>query len=218
MSTEVKPSVELPGEDRQQGRKGRAAQGIATREALVDAARTLFGERGYPGTSIDEVVARAGVTKGAMYHHFQGKEDLFAAVYEQIQHEVSDRVVAEFLEPDPWEALVVGSNLWIDAHLDPAVRRIVLRDARAVLGWDAVREVEARFGAVPLRGVLRRAIRKGLVDPQPLRPLALMLMGALSESCLYVADSDDPEAARAEVGDLVLRLLVGLRASSAPHL
>ena len=71
------------------------------------------------------------------------------------------------------------------------------RNARAVLGWDAVREVEARFGAVPLRGVLRRAIRRGIVDAQPLRPLALMLMGALSEACLYVADSDDPAAAAA---------------------
>ena len=107
---------------------------------------------------------------------------------------------------------MVGSNLWIDAHLDPSVRRIALRDARAVLGWDAVRG-RARFGAVPLRGVLRRAIRKGIIDPQPLRPLALLLMGALSESCLYVADSDDPETARSEVGDLVLRLLTGLRGS-----
>jgi AcrR family transcriptional regulator len=149
-----------------------------------------------------------------MYHHFQGKEDLFAAVYEQIQHEVSDRVVAEFLEPDAWDALVKGSNLWIDAHLDPAVRRIVLRDARAVLGWNSVREVEARFGAVPLRGVLRRTIRQGIIDPQPLRPLALMLMGTLTEACLYVADSDDPSSARAEVGDLIVRFLMGLRASS----
>ena len=217
MSMDVKPNFKpnprVPGEDAQHGRKRRPARGAATRDALLEAARELFGERGYPGTSLDEVVARAGVTKGAMYHHFHGKEDLFAAVYEEIQHEVSDRVVAKFLEPDPWESLVVGSNLWIDAHLDPAVRRIVLRDARAVLGWDAVRRVEARFGAVPLRGVLRRAITKGIIDPQPLRPLALMLMGALTESCLYVADSDDPETARAEVGDLVLRLLMGLRAS-----
>jgi AcrR family transcriptional regulator len=211
---EVKSQIEFPAGDARQGNKGRSAQGAATRDALLGAARTLFGSRGYPGTSIDEIVAQAGVTKGAMYHHFQGKEDLFAAVYEQIQHEVSDRVVAEFLEPDAWDALVKGSNLWIDAHLDPAVRRIVLRDARAVLGWNSVREVEARFGAVPLRGVLRRTIRQGIIDPQPLRPLALMLMGTLTEACLYVADSDDPSSARAEVGDLIVRFLMGLRASS----
>jgi AcrR family transcriptional regulator len=215
MSMEVKGQVEIPDGDARLGRTGRETQGATTRNALLEAARALFGNHGYTSTSIDEVVARAGVTKGAMYHHFDGKEDLFAAVYDQIQHEVSDRVVAEFLEPDPWEALLVGSNLWVDAHLDPAVRRIVLRDARAVLGWDTVREVEARFGAVPLRGVLRRAIRKGIIDAQPLRPLALMLMGALSEACLYIADSDDPGVARLEVRDLILRLLMGLRASPA---
>jgi AcrR family transcriptional regulator len=208
VSTEVKDELLLPG------REGRRAQGTATRATLIGAARTLFGEQGYADTSLDQIVSEAAVTKGAMYHHFAGKEDLFAAVHEQVQREVSDRVVAEFLEPDPWEALVVGSNLWIDAHLDPAVRRIALRDARAVLGWEAVRDVESRFGAVPLRGVLRRAVRAGLVDTQPLRPLALILMGALSEACLYVADSDDPVASRVEVGDLVLRLLLGLRASS----
>jgi AcrR family transcriptional regulator len=205
MSTDVKEISEVPA------REGRRAQGTATRASLIEAGRSLFGQHGYADTSVDDVAALAAVTKGALYHHFQGKDELFAAVYEQVQHQVSDQVVAEFLEPDPWEALIVGANLWIDAHLDPAVRRIALRDARAVLGWDAVREVEARFGAVPLRGVLRRAIRQGIIDPQPLRPLALMLMGALSEACLYVADSDDPTAARAEVSDLVVRLLTGLR-------
>jgi AcrR family transcriptional regulator len=213
MSMEVKDDRAIPGHGGQEGRPGgRTAQGVATRIALIQAARCLFGERGYADTSIDEVVAQAAVTKGALYHHFGGKEDLFAAVYEQVQLEVSDRVVAEFLEPDPWSAMIVGTNLWIDEHLDPVVRRIALRDARAVLGWAAVRDVESRFGAVPLRGVLRRAVRAGLVEPQPLRPLALMIMGALSEACLYVADADDPVVARAEVGDLVVRLLRGLRA------
>jgi AcrR family transcriptional regulator len=207
VSTEVNQNLVLPGRDT------RKAQGTATRASLVDAARTLFGDQGYADTSLDEVVALAAVTKGALYHHFTGKEDLFAAVYEQVQHEVSDRVVAKFLEPDAWQALLVGSNLWIDAHLDPVVRRIALRDARAVLGWDVVRDVESRFGAVPLRGVLRRAVRTRVIDVQPLRPLALMLMGTLSEACLYVADADDPTAAREEVRDLVLRLLTGLRVS-----
>ena len=112
------------------------------------------------------------MTKGALYHHFQGKEDLFAAVYEEVQREVSDQVVAEFLRPDPWEALVQGCELWIDANLDPVVQRIVMRDARAVLGWDTVRDVEARYGAVPLRGVLRRAMRLKKIrtaSPSPAR-------------------------------------------------
>jgi AcrR family transcriptional regulator len=192
--------------------EGRAAQGAATRAALVDSARGLFGAQGFGDTSLDEVVADARVTKGALYHHFRGKDDLFAAVYEHVQREVSDRVVAEFLRPDPWEALLLGCELWIDAHLDPAVRRIVMVDARSALGWEAVRDVEARYGAVPLRGVLRRAIRAGVVARAPLRPLALMVMGALNEACFYVASADDPQAARLEVRALMQQLLAGIRA------
>ncbi len=174
------------------------------------AALELFGSEGFADTSLDDVVARAEVTKGALYHHFGSKEGLFAAVYEQLQHDVSDRVVEEFLLPDPWQALAVGCNLWIDAHVDPAVQRIVLRDARAVLGWQAVREVENRFGVVPLRAVLRRALRVGMIAPAPLRPLALMIMGSLTEACFYIADADDPGVAREEVRALVQTLLDGI--------
>ena len=189
----------------------RVAQGDATRAALIRAGRELFGTQGYADTATDEVVARAGVTKGALYHHFSGKEDLFRAVFEQVQHEVSDQAVAEFLLPDSWEALVRGCSLWIDAHLDPSVRRIVLQDARAVLGWEDVRAIENRFGAVALRGALRKAVHAGVIEPQPLRPLALLLLGALSEGCLYIADAPDPEAARAEVGALITRMFSAFR-------
>ncbi|HEY5109602.1 MAG TPA: TetR/AcrR family transcriptional regulator [Acidimicrobiales bacterium] len=189
---------------------GRVARGAATRATLITVSRDLFGSRGFADTSLDDVVAAARVTKGALYHHFRGKEDLFAAVYEQVLRDVSDRVVAEFLLPDPWQALLTGSELWIDAHLDPAVQRIVMRDARAVLSWDTIRTMEARFGAVPLRGVLRRAIRTGSIGRQPLRPLALMIMGALNEACFYVASAEDTEAARDEVRSLTLQLLSGL--------
>ena len=188
----------------------RAAQGAATRADLVAAARRRFGEDGFAATSLDEIVAEANVTKGALYHHYQGKEDLFAAVYEQVQREVSDQVVAEFLRADPWDALVLGCEVWIDANLDPAVQRIVMRDARAVLGWDMVRDVEARYGAVPLRGVLRKAMRLKKIRNYPLRPLALMVMGALNEACFYVAGADDQVAARDEVRSLLTTLLAGL--------
>jgi len=193
----------------------RVAQGDATRAALVGAARHLFGEQGYADTSTDEIVARAGVTKGALYHHFRGKDDLFAVVFEQVQHEVSDQAVAQFLRPDSWDAVVGGCALWIDAHLDPSVRRIVMQDARAVLGWDHVREIENRFGAVALRGALRKAMHAGVLEPAPLRPLAQLLMGALEEACAYVADADDPEVARAEVNALIVQLLSGFRVAAS---
>jgi AcrR family transcriptional regulator len=189
----------------------RVAQGEATRAALIEAARELFGERGYADTSTDEVVARAGVTKGALYHHFHGKEDLFRAVFELVQGEVSDQACVEFLGPDSWLGLVKGCGLWVDAHLDPAVRRIVMQDSRAVLGWDDVRAIENRFGAVALRGALRKAMHAGDIRRQPLRPLSLMLMGALGEGCHYIADADDPVMARAEVGELIDEFLAAFR-------
>jgi AcrR family transcriptional regulator len=195
----------------------RVAQGDATRTALIGAARQLFGESGYGDTSTDEIVAAAGVTKGALYHHFGGKEDLFRAVVEQVQHEVSDHAVAEFLAPDSWQALVRGCTLWIDAHLDPAVRRIVLQDARAVLAWEDVRTIENRYGAVALRGALRKAVHAGVIANQPLRPLALLLLGALSEACLYIADADDPDAARAECLELITQMLTAFRVPASTH-
>ena len=192
-------------------RNQRIVQGEETRAALLAAARELFGGAGYAATSLDEVAAKAGVTKGALYHHFRNKADLFQAVYEQVKREISDQVVAVFLEPDPWYSLTAGCQLMIDAQLDPAVQRIALHDARSVLDWDAIRGVETRYGAVGLRGVLRRAMRGGAVEPQPLRPLSLLLSGAIAEACFYVADADDQAAARDEAGRLVLRLLQGLR-------
>jgi AcrR family transcriptional regulator len=193
------------------GKDRREAQGDATRLGLLSAARELFGESGYAATSIEEVAARAGVTKGAVYHHFGGKATLFQEVYEQVMREVSDQVVSRFNEPDHWVALTSGCQLMIDAQLDPAVRRIALHDARSVLSWDVVHLIESRYGAVGIRGALRKAMHGGVIEPQPLRPLALLLAGALSEACFYVADADDAVQAREEVGRLVVRILEGLK-------
>jgi AcrR family transcriptional regulator len=189
----------------------KAAQGQATRDELLRAARHLFGEQGYAATSMEEIVAAAGVTKGAAYHHFSGKTDLFRAVFEQVKYEISNRVSAVFMERDAWTALVGGCQATLDAQLDPEVRRIVLHDARSVLDVDAVRQVETRYGAVGLRGALRKAVHAKVIEPQPLRPLALLLTGALSEACFYVADAADPAEARREVGDLVTRMLQALQ-------
>jgi AcrR family transcriptional regulator len=190
-------------------------QGTATRRALLDAARTLFGEHGYAATSLDEVARAAKVTKGALYHHYDGKQELFAAVYEQVEREVSERAATAFLEPDPWEDLYAGCCAMLDAHLDPPVQRILLRDAPAVLDADTIRRVENRYGAVVLRGALRRAIRAGVVRPLPLKTLALMLSGAIIEGCMVIADAEDPARARADVGDVLTGILEGLRARAA---
>jgi AcrR family transcriptional regulator len=186
-------------------------QGEATRQALLQAARTLFGERGYAATSLDEIVSAAKVTKGALYHHYDGKQELFAAVYEQVKREVSEHAATAFLEPDPWEDLCAGCHAMLDAHLDPTVRRILLHDAQAVLDADTIRRVENRYGAVVLRGALRRAIRAGVIQPLPLKTLALMLTGAILEGCMAIAHTEDSNQARADVGDVLTSLLQGLR-------
>jgi AcrR family transcriptional regulator len=186
-------------------------QGEMTRQALLRAARTLFGERGYAASSLDEVANTAKVTKGALYHHFDGKQELFGAVYEQVKREVSEHAATAFLEPDPWEDLCAGCEAMLDAHLDPLVRRILLHDAQAVLDADTIRRVENRYGAVVLRGALRRSIRAGVIQPLPLKTLALMLTGAILEGCMAIAHADDPGQAREEVGNVLTALLQGLR-------
>ncbi len=186
-------------------------QGEATRQALLCAARELFGKGGYAETSIDEVAHAAKVTKGALYHHYDGKRELFGAVYEQVKREVSEHAATAFLEPDPWEDLCAGCEAILDAHLDPAVRRILLYDAQAVLDADTIRHVENRYGAVVLRGALRRAIRSRVIQPLPLKTLALMLTGAILEGCMAIADADDPQQARADVGRVLTSILEGLR-------
>jgi AcrR family transcriptional regulator len=188
-------------------------QGEATRHALLRAARTMFGERGYAATSLDEIVSAAKVTKGALYHHYDGKQELFGAVYEQVKREVSERAATAFLEPDPWEDLCTGCHAMLDAHLDSPVRRILLHDAQAVLDADTIRRVENRYGAVVLRGALRRAIRAEVIQPLPLKALALMLTGAILEGCMAISDAEDPGQAREDVGNVLTSLLEGLR----PH-
>jgi AcrR family transcriptional regulator len=189
----------------------KAQQGEATRQALLDAARTLFGEHGYAATSLDEVARAANVTKGALYHHYSGKQALFAAVYEQVKREVSERAATAFLEPDPWENLCTGCRAMVDAHLDPTVQRILLHDAQAALDADTIRHVENRYGATVLRGALRRAVNNGVLQPLHLRTMAQMLNGAIAEGCILIVEAPDRASTHREVIRCIEQLLEGLR-------
>ena len=189
----------------------RVAQGEATRHALLGGARALFGSQGYAETSLDEIVLAAGVTKGALYHHFSGKEELFRAVFQSVKEELSRVVVEAQMDPDPWTSLLAGCRTFIEAHTDPGVQRIVLLDARAVLSWEAWHEVDSQYGTVILRSVLRRAVNHGLIEPHPLNSLATILSGGLTEACMLVANAADPAAARVEAIEIIERLLQGLR-------
>lgn len=186
----------------------------ATREALVEAARVLFAEHGYAGVGTEEIVRAAGVTRGALYHHFDDKRELFAAVYERVEVELAERIAAGALAANaesPLEAMRAGAEMFLAACTEPAVQQIALLDGPAVLGWDRWREIAAEHGLGLIEASLQVAIEAGAIVAQPVRPLAHVLMGALDEAAMLVARAEDPEQARAEVGGTLDLLLNGLR-------
>lgn len=189
----------------------RAARANATRSVLVAVARRLFTERGFAGTSTEEIVSEAKVTRGALYYHFRDKQDLFRAVFAQVEEEVHERVNAVAMaEGEPWAGLRAACTAYLDAGLDPAVQQIALVDAPSVLGWDVWQAVRAehRFGLVAMG--LHWAMAAGQLDDQPVAPLAHLLLGALQEGARYIARAGDPPAARDEVAAVIDRILTGL--------
>jgi AcrR family transcriptional regulator len=193
-------------------RGSKAAQSELTRAKLVRVARRLFAKRGFAAVGTEELVRKAGLTRGALYHQFHDKKDLFRAVFEQVEAEVTQSVASRALAAsDPLEALRTGARLWLDACLDPEVRRIVLLDAPSVLGWEEWREVGARYGLGLLAGALQAAMDAGAIERQPLMPLAHVTLGALDAAALYVAEADDPMAARKEMDPVLDRMVERMR-------
>src|SRR5438132_3814980 len=190
----------------------RTQQSEATRRKLLRIGRDLFARRGYSDVPTEEIVRRAGVTRGALYHHFRDKRDLFAAVVEEVEREVMERVAAAALsETDAWEQQRAAIGAYLDVCLEPAVQRIVLTDAPSVLGLAVWREIEAAYGLAAVRAGLQNVMDAGLIDEQPVEPLAHLVLGALTEGGLLIGRSDDRETARREVRDSLDRLLRGLR-------
>jgi AcrR family transcriptional regulator len=194
-------------------RRTQASRRAATRAALIAAARERFAARGYAAVGTEEIVRRAGVTRGALYHHFPAKPDLFRAVYEAVERELTERIVTEVpLVGDPVAVLRGGTAVFLDACLEPEVQQIALLDAPAVLGYAAWREIGERYGLGLIQAALQRAVDVGAIRPQPVRPLAHVLLGALDEAALFIARADDVAAARREVGETLEFLLAALTA------
>jgi AcrR family transcriptional regulator len=191
---------------------GRAERGAATRAVLIATARDLFAERGYAAVGTNEVVERAGVTRGAMYHHFPGKRELFRAVYEQGEQELAESVAARLAEiEDPWELLLAGMHSFFDACTDPALRQIGLIDGPAVLGWQEWREIGTRYALGLTTFALQNAMDAGVIRQADVTQLAHLWIGALGEAAMLLANADDPQAEREQVEATVLMMAEGLR-------
>ena len=195
-------------------RDRRAERGEATRTALVRAARELFTERGYAAVGTSEVVKRAGVTRGALYHHFPDKRELFRAAYEATERDLVEGLNSQLTTiDDPWEALVTGIRSFFDIASEPKLMRMGLIDGPAVLGWEAWREIGNRYALRVTAAGIQRAMDAGVLRQADVNALAHMLLAAVGEAGLMLANSPDPAAERERVEATLMTMLEGLRAT-----
>jgi AcrR family transcriptional regulator len=190
----------------------RAAQGRATRGQLIEVATRLFAEHGYEGTSIEAVLSAAGVSRGALYHHFAGKEALFEAVVAAVSDQVTAELAATVAgSTDPVDAMRTAALAWISLAADPVIQRVVLVDAPSVLGWDRWRAMDDGRTLGALRAMLQAVSDSGRLPAELVSPFSHMILAALDEIVLVVARSPDSAAAVAEgrmaVEELLRRLL-----------
>jgi len=194
-------------------RRSQAARTAATRAGLLAAARKLFSVTAFADVSTQAIVEAAGVTRGALYHQFADKTELFAAVYEEIEQELVADIVGRLADAAPTDqraAMRAGARLFLDLCSAPDVQRIVLIDAPAVLGWERWRAVGAKYGLGVIEAMLGQAVADGVIPEQPLRPTAHVLLGALDEAALFIARAEDQAAARADMYAVCDRLIDGI--------
>ncbi|TWT01710.1 TetR/AcrR family transcriptional regulator [Reyranella sp. CPCC 100927] len=190
----------------------KSAKGQATRAQIVGVATELFSTAGYEATSIETVLAKSGVSRGALYHHFENKEALFVAVFETMEARIAQATVdASRGIADRVEAMRVGTEAFLDLSREPAIRQIVLTDAPAVLGWQKWREIDARFGFGLLKGSLKAAAAAGRLQPDLVDVYAHILLAAMLEVALIIARADHPADAarrgRTALNDLIDKML-----------
>jgi AcrR family transcriptional regulator len=192
-----------------------AARSEATRAKLIEVGIELFSERGYAAVGTEEIVDRAKVTRGALYHHFGDKRDLFRAVHEELEQQIVAGIGAALQanpREDPLEALDVAAGAVLDVALDSKIARVTLIDAPSVLGWEEWREIDVRYGLGLTEAVLNAAIESGRIAKQPVRPLAHLLVAAVGEAAIMVATANDPKQARKDIEPAMRSLLYGLAA------
>ena len=193
-------------------RRSHAEMNARTTARLVTAARRAFGEQGYAAASMDALCAEAGLTRGALYHHFGGKPGLLEAVVREIDAEIGERLEARWeAEADPWDALVACHVAYLEMATEPEIQRIVLRDAPAVLG-QRLREIDAEGAIGPLAEAIEALVREGRVVPCDPEMVARLLNGALVDAALWIAAGEDAPARLERARGSVVLFLEGLRA------
>ena len=194
-----------------QARRTQAERTEATTTALVEAARELFAQDGYAATSLDAVAAQARVTKGAVYHHFQGKQQLFEAVFAREVERLCAVLPAVYASKrDPWDAFEACCRAFLEECLEPGLQRIMLLDALSAMGWEGVRRMEAPMMEL-MEIAIAAAVQAGRIAPRPTGPLAVFLYGALCETSMNVARADNQRTAHREALNELSHVLEGLR-------
>ena len=193
-------------------RRSQAERSAATVEALERAARALFSGRGFEATSIDDIAARAGVAKGAFYHHFAAKEEIFVRVLDGVQAELAALPVpaASRRIADPLERIADAVLRWLLAASEPERKRILLVDGPAVIGWQRWREIDAKYFGAGARAAVAGVLGEG-ASAREVEALAHLLLGAVMEGALVCASAPDPRRAARDVTAALRRLLGGLR-------
>ncbi|WP_166345569.1 TetR/AcrR family transcriptional regulator [Phytoactinopolyspora limicola] len=189
----------------------KAQQRLETTHALVTTARHLFATHGYSHVSLAQIVEATGVSKGALYHHFNGKDELFRAVLAQIHEEVANRVADAAPDADPWTQLIAGCQAFLAASTEPGIHQIMLVDAPAVLGWGMWREMDAQTSMQQLEAGLTQLMSDGVISRQPIRPLVHLLSGAMNEAALWLAQSEDRDTDLLDTMAALTCLLESLR-------
>lgn len=188
----------------------------ATRATLLKEARAIFATAGFEAAATEEIVRRAKVTRGALYYHFRDKRELFEAVFEEVARAIAgsiDTMAAPAVSP--LEALLDGTRTFLDACLDPAVRRIYLIDAPSVLGWHRWRELDAPHGVRSLREGVAAVLASQPDAKLSVEPLTFLLSGAFNEAALWIAEADDEKAARRVMDSALAELMKRLFAPRA---
>jgi AcrR family transcriptional regulator len=184
----------------------------ATRTAILQAARKLFGEHGFGATTIDQIGAGAGVAKGAVYHHFPTKEAVFEAVFNAVSKDLAEEVAAvSSTKHDVLAAMVAATKAYFAACSEGPTGQIILKDGPAVLGWERWRQIDAEHFGGEIPRALGKAMKQGLIARQPVEPLARLLLGAVTEAAIACAGRSDIRKAGNEYGAALEALLEGLR-------